>query len=270
MEFLSGILIAKAVVSISVVVGLSIVAERLGPRAAGLLTGMPLGAGIIVVFTGIEQGAAFAADAAVYMVPGFATTLVFVFLYAAVAAWRNANGVAAVVLPALCAHAGFALAAYGASLVRPSILVSLPVMAVLLIATSHLMRGLPGTPIANRVRFGIGVALFRAATATSAILIVTGVARTVGPQWTGILTAYPLTLFPLIIVLHTAYKGEHIAAVLKHVPLGLASVLAFCVTVAYALPAFGLAFGVLAGYGVAFCFLLGLSYATRRPVPKRA
>lgn len=270
MEFLSGILIAKALVSITVVVGLSIVAERLGPRAAGLLTGMPLGAGIIVVFTGIEQGTAFAADAAVYMVPGFVTTLAFVYLYAAVSAWRNANGVGAVVLPAVCAHAGYALVAVAASLVRPPLLLSLPVMAVLLIATSQLMKSLPGTPIKDRVRFGPGVALFRAVTATSAILIVTGIAKAVGPQWTGILTAYPLTLFPLIIVLHVAYKGEHIAAVLKHVPLGLASVLAFCVTVAYALPAFGLALGVVAGYVVAFCFLVMLSYITRRALPKRA
>ena len=45
MEILSGLFLAKVAVSISVVIGLSLVAEHLGPRAAGFLTGMPLGAG---------------------------------------------------------------------------------------------------------------------------------------------------------------------------------------------------------------------------------
>lgn len=265
MEFLSGILIAKAVVSISIVVGLSVVAERVGPRAAGLLTGMPLGAGIITVFTGIEQGEGFAARAAGFMVPGFFTTLVFVHAYAAVAAWRNARGIGAVLLPAIVAHGGYALAALLVGTVQAPLWISLPVMGVLLVATSRLMAGLPSSPITERVRFGPSVAVFRAVTATALILVVTGAAKAIGPQWTGILTGYPLTLFPLVIVLHAAYRGEHIAAVLKHVPLGLGGVLTFCTTVAYMLPAFGLALGVLAGYAVAFCYLLALAYVTRKP-----
>ena len=36
-----------------------------------------------------------------------------------------------------------------------------------------------------------------------------------GAQWTGILTTYPLTLLPLILVLHITYTGSEIAAVLK-------------------------------------------------------
>lgn len=267
MEFFSGILMAKALVSISVVVGLSVVAERVGLRAAGLLTGLPLGAGMIVVFTGLEQGATFAAAAAGFMVPGFATTLVFIYLYAAVAVWRNRGGLSAVALPAIAANAGYAGAAALAGMVQPTVWVSLPVMAVLLVVTSRLMAYLPNTPIAARVRFGFGVALFRAATATLAILTVSGIAGVVGPQWTGIFAAYPLTLFPLIVVIHAAYRGEHVAAMLKHIPLGLGGVILFCVTVTYAVPAIGMVLGIAAGYGVSLVYLVALSYITRVRVP---
>lgn len=265
MEILSGLFLAKVAVSISVVIGLSLVAEHLGPRAAGFLTGMPLGAGIIVVFTGMEQGTVFTAEAAGFMVPGFVTTLAYVYLYAAVAAWRNKGGVGALLLPTLVANLGYGAVAYLASLTQPPLLLALPVMLVAMFATSKAMKTLPNTPITERVRFGMGVAVFRAVIATLAILVVTGVARAVGPQWTGILTAYPLTLFPLIVVIHVAYRGEQIAAVLKHVPMGLGSVLSFCVTIHYTLPTLGLALGVATGYAAAFCYLAALSYFTRKP-----
>lgn len=265
MEFLSGIFLAKAAVSISVVIGLSLVAEHLGPRAAGFLTGMPLGAGIIVIFTGIEQGTVFTAQAAGFMVPGFVTTLAYVYLYAAVAAWRNKGGLGALLLPTLTANIGYGAVAFLASLTQPPLWLALPVVTLAMFAVSKAMKSLPNTPITERVRFGPGVVMFRAVTATLAILVVTGVANSVGPQWTGILTAYPLTLFPLIVVIHVAYRGEQIAAVLKHVPLGLGSVLSFCVTVSYTLPALGLALGVATGYAAAFCYLAALSYFTRKP-----
>ena len=267
MEFFSGILLAKALVSISVVVGLSLVAERVGLRAAGLLTGLPLGAGMIVVFTGLEQGATFAGIAAGFTVPGFATTLVFIYLYAAVAVWRNRGGLPAGIEPAIAADAGYAGAAALAGMVQPALWVSLPVMAVLLVAASRLMAYLPNTPIGTRVHFGLGVALFRAGTATLAILIISGIAGLVGPQWTGIFAAYPLTLFPLIVVIHAAYTGEQVAAMLKHIPLGLGSVISFCVTVTYAVPAVGLALSVVAGYVVSLIYLVVLSCITRVRVP---
>ena len=101
--------------------------------------------------------------------------------------------------------------------------------------------------------------------------LITGIASNIGAQWTGILTAYPLTLLPLILVLHITYTGSEIAAVLKHVPMGLGGVVSFCVTASYSLPAFGLGWGVILSYVAAFSYLLAYSslsswWRGRRPV----
>ena len=268
---IDALFLLKALFSISIVVGLSLIAERAGPRVAGLLTGLPLGAGIVIIFTGIEQGAVFSTQAAQHMVPGFVTTVVFVYLYATVAARLGQGGFAAVFPPLLAANIGYAGAAFLVSQIKLPMWVAIVMVAVVMVIGSKLMAGLPNTPIMARVRFGWRVMAFRAGMATAAILLITGIASNIGAQWTGILTAYPLTLLPLILVLHITYTGSEIAAVLKHVPMGLGGVVSFCVTASYSLPAFGLGWGVILSYVAAFSYLLAYSSLSswwhgRRPV----
>ena len=253
----------KALASISIVVTLSLIAERVGPRVAGLLTGLPLGAGMVIIFTGAEQGADFAARSAHHMVPGFVTTLVFIYIYAAVAAKEGIGGVRGVLMPSLCANTAYAASAWLVSLTHIPLLYSVPMILVCLVVTSKLMAYLPNTPIMARVSFGWRVMAFRAGMATSAILLITGIAGNVGEQWTGILTAFPITLYPLILVIHITYTGNEIAAVLKHVPMGLGGVVSFCITAAYSLPAFGLGWGTALAYVVAAVYLLSYSQLSR-------
>ncbi len=256
---LDGLLIAKAVISISIVIALSLIAERVGPRAAGLLTGLPLGAGMVIIFTGTEQGTAFAAEAAAHMVPGFVTTLTFIYIYGVVSAHQGLGGIKAILAPTLAANIGYAIVAWLVSLASLGVAVSLPLVAIGMVMTSRLMHYLPNTPIMARVRFGWGVLMFRAGMATTTILLITAIAGNIGPQWTGILTAYPMTLLPLILVLHITYSGNEIAAVLKHVPMGLGGVISFCVAATFTLPAMGLGWGTTVAYLVAFAYLLGYS-----------
>lgn len=254
-----GLLLTKAVISIGIVVALSLIAERVGPRAAGLLTGLPLGGGMVIIFTGAEQGTAFATEAAAHMVPGFVTTLTFIYLYGIVSVCQQLGGIKAIGMPLLVANLGYVIVAWLVSIISLGVLISIPLVIVGMILTSRAMINLPNTPILARVRFGWRVLMFRAGMATSTILLITAIAGNIGAQWTGILTAYPMTLLPLILVIHITYSGNEIAAVLKHVPMGLGGVISFCISATYSLPALGLGWGTAFAYLVAFTYLLGYS-----------
>ena len=230
-----GLLLAKAMISIGIVVALSLIAERVGPRAAGLLTGLPLGGGMVIIFTGAEQGTAF------------------------VSMRQQLGGIKAIGMPLLVANLGYAIVAWLVSIASIGVLISIPLVIAGMILTSRAMIKLPNTPILARVRFGWRVLMFRAGMATSTILLITAIAGNIGAQWTGILTAYPMTLLPLILVIHIAYSGNEIAAVLKHVPMGLGGVISFCISATYSLPALGLGWGTAVAYLVAFTYLLGYS-----------
>ena len=74
-------MILKIVITIVIVTMLSIIAERISPRAAGILSGYPLGTAISLFFIGLEQGASFAATSAVYAIAGMAALLTFFYCY---------------------------------------------------------------------------------------------------------------------------------------------------------------------------------------------
>jgi hypothetical protein len=67
--------LVKIGLSIVLVVGLSAVAERSGPRMAGLLAGYPLGIAIALFFIGYEISPAFAARSAVFTQAGLISNL---------------------------------------------------------------------------------------------------------------------------------------------------------------------------------------------------
>ena len=67
--------LAKLVISIGIVLGLSLVAERVSARMAGMLAGYPLGTAIALYFIGLEISPAFATESAVHTLAGFSATL---------------------------------------------------------------------------------------------------------------------------------------------------------------------------------------------------
>ena len=67
--------LAKLVISIGIVLGLSLVAERVSARMAGMLAGYPLGTAIALFFIGLEISPAFATESAIHTLAGFSATL---------------------------------------------------------------------------------------------------------------------------------------------------------------------------------------------------
>ena len=64
------LIVAKIVVTVGAVVGLSLAAEHASPKMAGLLAGYPMGAAIVLFFYGVEVTPEFAAESAVYTLVG--------------------------------------------------------------------------------------------------------------------------------------------------------------------------------------------------------
>ena len=75
------ILLIKVAAATAIVLGLSVLAERLGPRLAGVLMGAPLGALISYYFIGREAGPEFVAAGTPYAAAGMTGTLMFTYAY---------------------------------------------------------------------------------------------------------------------------------------------------------------------------------------------
>ncbi|MBV1928865.1 MAG: hypothetical protein KUG81_05070 [Gammaproteobacteria bacterium] len=261
------LLLAKIITSAAMVVGLTLVAEHVSPRVAGVLSGYPLGVAIALFFIGIENGAEFAASSAIYTVAGFTASLVLVYVYYQVAhrcqRWQ-------VFIAATISVIAFALAA---GLLRTFHLTLVNAALITIIAMAVAIKqfsAIANVRVDKRVGFSVWVLVIRAATATAIVLIITGLAAQVGTRWAGVMSAFPITLFPFMLILHLTYGADQVSTVIKNFPLGMGSLLTYTATVALAYPTIGVGMGTALGFATATGYLVVLAAITQRQQQKAA
>lgn len=250
-------ILIKILITILVVTLLSVVAERGGPKLAGILAGYPAGSAISLFFFGLEVGPEFAGQSALYNIAGLVALQIFLLTYYLVTIRIPAQRRWLAIMSGLGAATAAFLATAG--LLR---LVNLPHWAGIgltmlsLPLFQYLFRPIGNALIVKRVRLGPRVLLFRASISAGVIVLVTSVASLVGPQWAGLFSAFPATIFPLVLIVHRTYGMDQAHTLIKNVPLGLWSLVLYSLTVSFVYPRLGLGWGTLASFGAATLYLL--------------
>lgn len=252
------LILVKIAATIFIVTGLSIVAERVSPRVAGILSGYPAGSAIALFFIGLERGADFAGRGAPYNIAGLTATLVLLLIYYLVSARLRRF----VILAASAAG----IAGFFTTIGLLNAL-NLPAWAGVALTTAaipcfhFLFRGIPNARIDNRVRLGARMLLFRAALSGMIVVAVTGAAHLVGPGQAGLFSAFPATAYPLLLIVHLTYGIRQAHTVIKNMPQGLGSLVVYSLTISIAYPQLGIYWGTLLSFGMATLYLLALSAA---------
>ena len=157
----------KLVVTVVVVLLLSLVAERVSPRIAGILAGYPLGGATALFFIGLEMGPEFASNSALYTLIGLVATQSFVYVYfRATLTFKRFNILASSILAA----AGYFIVIWLLHFIRPGkfLAVMIPVASVFLFV--YLFKKIKNITIQNKVKLAPGVLFFRAFLAAISIL----------------------------------------------------------------------------------------------------
>jgi hypothetical protein len=201
---------------------ITLAGRRWGPAVAGWLSAFPVVAGPILLTIAIEQGAAFAAQAAQGTLLAVIATLSFCLAYA----WASARfGVAGAVASALGAWAAVASAL---NAVHLAILPGAFAVLVCLLAAPRLFPpvappGAAGKPARDMV--------WRMLSAGALVLTVTLSAARLGPQLSGTLAMFPVMGTVLTTFAHARQGRSHAVALLRGMALGFFAFAAFCLTV---------------------------------------
>ncbi|MEQ5774281.1 MULTISPECIES: hypothetical protein [unclassified Thalassospira] len=248
---------AKLAVSILVVLGLSMLAERAGPRVAGVLSGYPLGTAILLFFIAIEQGVHFAGESAVYALPGLIATLAFLYAYYLISKWLLRHAVLVQVAGAsLGAFATFVFVSWLGQMVRFTLLsASLSLVAAMIVAIV-LFRAIENVSISQRVKITHKIVAMRAATAAMIVVAISGAAAIIGPRWSGLFSGFPVTLYPMMLILHWSYGVAPVHTVIRNFPRGMGALLIYIVSVSFTYPRFGIGEGTLLAFGAATIYLV--------------
>ena len=251
------LLIAKIVITIALILILSWIAEKASPRVAGILSGYPIGTALVLFFYALQSGSEFAVTTVPYNLLGHASALVFAYCYFLGA--RSSSG-RSVLFSSILALAGYGLVATGLSHLQLPMVASVVVSSVSIALFSFLFRKAPNYVIHKKVSYTPSMIVFRVTISTVLVLSVTALARTVGVNWAGLFSAFPLVVFPVVLLIHITYGHEQARTVLKNFPRGLWTVLIYSVTVSWAYGRFGIYWGTLIGYLFATVALLGINW----------
>ena len=252
-------LLVKLGVAMFMVIGITWIAERVSSRFAGVLLGFPLGAGVSLFFIGLEQGATFAAQSGLWTMQGLTPTLLWCLSYQVLA--LKLRKLTRPVAVALCL--AFSLVCYllATLLVTQCAPDPFPLRLVLtlfsLLVFALIFRRI--NPVSCTIRplpFSWPLLVGRALLTGLIILAITGSAAHVGSRWTGIFSAFPATILPVVLILHTHYGPDVLCSLFRELPMGMLAIVVFSFAVAWSYPIMGVAFGTTGSYAIAGGYLL--------------
>ncbi len=243
----------KLLVSVFFVVTLSLIAERVSPRAAGLLSGYPLGAAIALFFFGLEMGPAFASQSAVYTMSGLAATLFFVYVYYKISILCKRLSILSSVIAAI---SGYFAAIWLLHFIPLNRIGAVAVPLASIFGFAYLFRRIENVGIGRKIQLNAKVLFVRAIAAGMAVVAITAAARFVDTRWAGLFSAFPVTLLPLLVIVHFTHGVDAVHTVIKNFPHGLGALIIYALTVSVVYPALGIYIGTAASFAAATSYLL--------------
>lgn len=249
-------LVLKLTLAPALVVAASLAGRMWGPRAAGLFGSMPIVAAPVLLALAIDQGEAFAADAAVGTLLAMVAIGGFLVTVGRVSARTRTPGTLG--------------AAWVVFLAGAAVLSGVDVPPLLATAAGSVALAVAAFALPRGGRAGVGVVRpawdlpLRAAAAAALVLAVTAAADAAGPRLSGALALSPIAL-SVLCGFSLATEGRPATLVmLRGIVTGLPSVLCFFTIVAITLEPWGIAGAFAAATAVALSLQATVAVATVR------
>ena len=243
----------KLIVTVLFVLILSLLAEYVSPKVSGIISGIPTGTAIILFFYGLEQGTKFASESSLFNIVGMLSMQVFIYLYFRAS---TKNSKLNIILSSLIATIGYIIIIFLLRQFQFNLVAAIIIPIISIPLFSYLFKRISDSTIKNKVKLGPKVLFIRAIAASIVILFLTSIAQLIGPKWAGLLSAFPTTLFPLILIIHNTYGKEKVHTIIKNVPKGQWSMVLYAISVFFLYPLLGVYLGTLVSYAFVIIYLL--------------
>jgi len=252
-------ILIKIVVTSAMVLGLSWLSERVGPKVAGIFAGLPLGIAVSLFFIGVEQGPEFASAASLSALGGLGASLIFCYAYWKLSSVIQIWNAALTSLLSICVFL-IAAAALGELPQNRWVLTAatLAITAIAILAFKNIRlidpkdhKKVVVTPLMLATRAGV---------ATAILLIITGLASIIGEKWAGMLSGFPITLYPVLLIVHMTYSSEEAHGIIKGFPYGIGSLIICALAASYLLVPLGVYLGMLAAILLSSVYLAAVGF----------
>lgn len=236
------LLIVKSISVVVLVLSLTIISEKLSPKISGMLSGLPVGSSITLLFFAIENGVGYVEKTALYNIHGLFAALAFSIGYYISTFY---SGRLQVIFSLICSFVAYLLIAFIISFIPPHILFT-PLVVVILLVTSAIYFS-KREDFANSKKRVITPSdiLIRAVLTIGIFLIISSLPKYVPANIAGIFSSFPTILLPLLLIIHFNHSNLQARTIIKNTPFGLSSVVIYSLIVHLTYPTFGIFYGTL-------------------------
>lgn len=254
---MSVLILVKLLLSILIVTLLAEVSKRISPHLAGILSGLPLGIGLAVYFIAYEQGLDFMLEGIPWGIAGLASALVCCLVYLLIARWSERFGtILSITLSIMGSMVAFLIVGMLIFQVNINLLNGTAIFVIAFVLNILCMKKIVGLPPRIPKSSSTWVQLLiRGVIVGSLLLLITGSASIVGTKWAAIFSAFPSTLYPLVLVLHYEDGQKLFPYVIYGFSFSIITLAVFYIGFLLTAPLLGLNMGILLTYIVCALFL---------------
>ncbi len=243
------LLIIKSISVVALVLALSFIAEKLSPKISGILSGLPIGSSITLLFFAIENGVDYVTHVALYNIHGLFAALSFCIGYYISTFYK---GKFEIFLSLFISFIAYLFIALVISFIPPHIIFTpLVVIALMYIASIYFAKK-ENFPTVKRDKITISDLLFRSFLTIIIFLIVSSLPKIVPANIAGIFSAFPTILLPLLLIIHNLQART----IIKNTPFGLSSVAIYSLVVYMTYSKIGILYGTLLAFCASLLFMV--------------
>lgn len=246
------LLIIKAVTVICMVLGLSAVAEKLSPKVSGILSGLPVGSSITLLFFAVENGTSYVTDVALYNIHGLFAALSFCIGYYLSTFY---SGKLEIILSLTISFIFYILIALALSFIPPHIVFTPLIVIILLDIAAIYFAKKENFPIVKQDKVTLSDLAFRSILTVGIFLIVTSLPKYVPTNLAGIFSAFPTVLLPLLLIIHFRHSNLQARTIIKNTPYGLSSVAIYSLVVYFTYEKYGITYGTTIALIASFIYM---------------
>ena len=261
-------LIVKCITLVAVIHGLRILGRRIGPRASGMILGLPSSTAILLVLCGRERGWSVAVEMAEASLLGLvaAVSMPVAFAQAVRRGWRLPAALSAAI-------AAYVAVAWCLGLLHPGAPIARLVLscASILFASWLASRiGVPSATDGRRSPSGRWAALMRTMIPMSYLVLAAILGSMASPRWAGLVSTFPSISMVVLAVTHLEEGPASASRIARALPPANLSTAAFLAAFRFGCPLLGLAGGAVCGFGAALINLAAMELVTRPAPPARS
>lgn len=247
------LLIIKAAVVVFLVLSLTTVAEKLSTKTSGMLSGLPVGSSITLMFFAIEYGVDYVQKTALYNIHGLFAALAFCFGYYISTFY---NGKFEVILSLIISFVSYLIIAFILSYIPPHIVLTPVVIFILLLLSAVYFSKKEDHKIVKTDKVSFLDLIVRSVLTIIIFLIVSSLPKYVPSNLAGIFSSFPTILLPLLLIIHFNHSNLQARTIIKNTPFGLTSVVVYSFLVYLTYPTIGILWGTIIGLISSVCLIV--------------